>query len=568
MHLRLVFLLLMISSNAYATTYYVDTAGNNSNPGTQAQPFLTIQKGIDTATMPGDTICVNNGTYLGTWNKYGNPGTAGNPITLQNCQGGTVTVELGTRGTTWTSIGGNLYDSDNLVPSSVNNLVWRDTTWMGFGQANCADVDTQDEWCINAGELRVYSTTNPSGYTYRIGSGTIEIRNTSYFTIDGINFLYGGIILQIGYSTSNPTGATSNITVKNGEVAYGSTRLIRPIGSNAYPTTYITLDNMTVHTAKDPDGSNGHCIKFDSNEDGYHNTNAVVKNSEIYDCWLNGIQFSDGWQQGEFFNNLIYDISQKQAAAAAAIRCGDTFYCYIHDNELYGGASGRGTGIYLQELANPSYVYSNEIHGFASSGISIFKVIKTPGDLYIYNNLIHSNSTSGISIFDSTATKIYNNTFYNNAGYQLNITDVDALNVTIKNNIVMHTSTDFAMGLLSTNNVTEDHNIVYNSSSEIIAYDGTPYSLAAYKVVSGKGTGSLQTNPLLTSPTTDFTLTESSPARDAGTNVADVTTTDYTGDFRPQGSNFDIGAYEYPVPGYGMKSGAKLTGGAVFKGSA
>jgi len=62
--LRLVQLLaiLVVAANAPAATYYVAKNGNNSNPGTQAQPWLTIQKAADTL-VAGDTVYIKAGTY-------------------------------------------------------------------------------------------------------------------------------------------------------------------------------------------------------------------------------------------------------------------------------------------------------------------------------------------------------------------------------------------------------------------------------------------------------------------------------------------------------------------------
>ncbi|MGI0013501.1 MAG: DUF1565 domain-containing protein, partial [Nitrososphaera sp.] len=47
---------------ATAATYYVATNGRNSNAGTLAQPFLTINQGVS-VLKPGDTLYVRSGTY-------------------------------------------------------------------------------------------------------------------------------------------------------------------------------------------------------------------------------------------------------------------------------------------------------------------------------------------------------------------------------------------------------------------------------------------------------------------------------------------------------------------------
>ena len=47
-----------------AATYYVAPIGSDSNPGTKANPFKTIQKGADTV-VAGDTVIVKDGIYTG-----------------------------------------------------------------------------------------------------------------------------------------------------------------------------------------------------------------------------------------------------------------------------------------------------------------------------------------------------------------------------------------------------------------------------------------------------------------------------------------------------------------------
>ncbi|MBE9565226.1 MAG: right-handed parallel beta-helix repeat-containing protein [Proteobacteria bacterium] len=56
--------LLCLCGSAFATDYYVATDGDDGWPGTQAQPWATLQYAVDTIA-PGDTILVRAGTYVG-----------------------------------------------------------------------------------------------------------------------------------------------------------------------------------------------------------------------------------------------------------------------------------------------------------------------------------------------------------------------------------------------------------------------------------------------------------------------------------------------------------------------
>ncbi|MBB2946930.1 hypothetical protein FB565_006698 [Actinoplanes lutulentus] len=67
---------------ATATTFYVATTGSDSNAGTLAAPFATIQKAIG-AVAAGGTIAVRGGTHALTSNiQITKSGTAAAPITL------------------------------------------------------------------------------------------------------------------------------------------------------------------------------------------------------------------------------------------------------------------------------------------------------------------------------------------------------------------------------------------------------------------------------------------------------------------------------------------------------
>src|SRR3569832_130279 len=63
--------ILAAAGNAHATDYYVATTGADSNAGTMAAPFATLQKAVNTA-VAGDTVYIRGGTY-----KITTPATSG-----------------------------------------------------------------------------------------------------------------------------------------------------------------------------------------------------------------------------------------------------------------------------------------------------------------------------------------------------------------------------------------------------------------------------------------------------------------------------------------------------------
>lgn len=80
---------LLMAGTVSANTYYVATTGFDSNAGSQALPWLTIQHAVDTIAS-GDTIIVQPGSYAGC--RIGNSGTSGAVRTLKASAPGTVVI--------------------------------------------------------------------------------------------------------------------------------------------------------------------------------------------------------------------------------------------------------------------------------------------------------------------------------------------------------------------------------------------------------------------------------------------------------------------------------------------
>lgn len=70
----------LAASGLRAATYYVAKTGSDAAPGTQSQPFLTIQKAMKSA-QPGDTVLLGVGSYAENVNSVRN-GSSGSRIVL------------------------------------------------------------------------------------------------------------------------------------------------------------------------------------------------------------------------------------------------------------------------------------------------------------------------------------------------------------------------------------------------------------------------------------------------------------------------------------------------------
>ena len=64
MNARLLLALISVSSTASASTYHVATTGSDTNAGTAAAPFKTLQRASN-AVAAGDSVVIHAGTYTG-----------------------------------------------------------------------------------------------------------------------------------------------------------------------------------------------------------------------------------------------------------------------------------------------------------------------------------------------------------------------------------------------------------------------------------------------------------------------------------------------------------------------
>jgi hypothetical protein len=244
---------------------------------------------------------------------------------------------------------------------------------------------------------------------------------------------------------------------------------------------------------------------------------------------------------------------------------GTNDYIYIGYNDMGYGYQGRGFQIFGHEATDTldnCYIFNNYFHdnylntlalggGDDNNGID-YDYVK---NIYFYNNVVADTTNSFLSTFGSINTHgrfggnyyIYNNVFYH----------------TYPDNIAIHIAPETDLAVLKNNII---YSVDTNTNSYYSFTGNSPYINPGTHIILDTGhniyygeeagapaweTSTLRNNNpqfISANPTTwsDFQLQSTSPAIDAGTlSVSSVVTNDFLGISRPQGSGFDIGAYEY-----------------------
>ena len=236
------------------TNYYVAPNGNDNDPGTESQPWLTIQKAADTM-VAGDTVFIKQGTYYEQVTPL-NSGSAGNYITYTSYLGDSPTLD-GT-GVTLYSWSGLLeiyeleyliisglritnvgpYDNDNgiLVESShhiiLENNYTYNTTSSGIGVWDCTNItidNNEIELACNDGEQECISI---------VGTDIFEVKN---------NHIHDGGPGTIGGEGIDAKDGSSNGSIHDNYVHDIPDRLGIYVDSWATHTYNIEVYNNIVH---------------------------------------------------------------------------------------------------------------------------------------------------------------------------------------------------------------------------------------------------------------------------------------------------------------------------------
>lgn len=370
--------------------------------------------------------------------------------------------------------------------------------------------------------------------------------------------------------------------------------LIKPNGTDvalsissvsSTPKTYITIEGFIFECIRVTSA----CVQLTANADQTGVDHIRIINNEIMHAAGAAVFAPHGQYEAygyygagiiiarsnyvEVINNDIHDNGKTDFDHGA--------YCY-GDNNLYEGNrvyNNRGTGLKIgwagsskNNIIRNNIVYDNNnawkvnpAYGVKRQGRGIGTYFSS--GMKIYNNIIWGDHAAGIdATYGPVNAEIYNNTVYVNGstssgsygivvGGGKSSEPVDVISPVVRNNIVVQNNTNppsvynYAIHIAArTRNAIAENNLTFGRNPElhvdVNAANGGAFNPTVRNNIVNK-------DPQFVNLTGfDFHLKSTSPAINAGANIASLTF-DYSNGLRPQGGGMDIGAYEYggaPAP--------------------
>jgi hypothetical protein len=494
----------------FALTYYVSPTGTDSNPGTQVQPWRTIKKAANSMNG-GDTCIVQDGTYSDAL-TISRSGSSGNVITFQsqNKWGAIISnPQFSGAPILWhasTSYAVNDIRYPITLPDGYSGRYYTQTV------SSCTSGSSEPTW-----PTTLHNTVSDGTCTWRhdgVLTNTVTIYG-NYVKFDGFKFL------STTYYNGGGSGDPNTALVVN--------------GANCTITNCYFTRNTHINLLSRGDSNTITNNYFTDTEIGIvvAGTGYLVQNNEMYglkqispheDCDYMRFWGTNGIIRG---NKLWGYVSANQ---------GDSHTDCFQSFDASDGLSGWITNILIENNYCHSLQGGNvtDEHSQAGNGLivrnNVFKVtgyeVMNP---WCVNNFQFYNNTV---ILDRTHAYGH---------YPYCVTDAhpplkpDRCNVTctIKNNIFYQGCSQSMCGTTTGITYDCDYNLMYRD-------DYTFSKVGSHDVVN--------VDPLFVSvPLDDYQLRVGSPAINAGATLTGFST-DKNGATRPQGSAWDIGAYEYNDP--------------------
>jgi hypothetical protein len=507
------------------TAFYLDCSATSNGSGTQASPWNAFAIANNYEFQPGNQLLLNRGTTCNGMLQPRGSGSSGSPIIIDAYGTGAQPIINGGMNTAGILLANQQY-------WEINNLEIVGGNQNGVSiYANIDGVNLDHIYLRNLnvhGANWVPTTRDNSGEVYISSTGLHA--TMSDILIDGV--------------TAHDTTASEGIAIYAGGSAENSDLSDQDLGNN------ITVQNSIAHDV----GGDGILVMTASNV--LMQNNVTYHTGKCSAC--TGSTPGALWEWFCHTCTVQFNESYANSTWGQGYDGGDFDIDYYNTNNTVQYNYGHDTAGYcVSVFGAENYVDSDNIirYNVCSNNTQLANS-PDPGEILL-------NTWDGGSI---DGLQIYNNTFYWNPvtpGMAINTTWATVTNNSpdlIENNIIYGA----APGMMASSAPFTLSNNIYwttGSGSPDWQYNGTSYAdFASYQSGSGQDAGSMYTDPLLNNPTYDltgmptsaFTLQANSPAIGAGTNVCNgqsgcsMGAQDFFGNALPNGSGYNIGAYQGP----------------------
>ncbi len=358
-----------LAKAASESPYYVAPYGNNDNPGTLDEPWLTIQHAAQTL-VAGDTVYVMEGTY----NERvipANSGSAGSWITYAAYPGHTVTID-GTGLTLYWWYGVFQITNQNYIKVSGFRVINSD--WAGISAGGSCDHITIENCYTEATDgpgIYVRNTTNlvvDNNEVYNWGN-ELDHEGISIVGVNGFeikyNYLHDGHKEGIDIKGDTSVGAVANGSLHHNTVT-NCGNLGRGVG------IYIDAPPAGAHDidvySNEVYGNSAQAMALDS-EMGSTLSDINIYNNILYDSY-HALFFGTGatsFTNIKIINNTFYKFNVQTILIPAGV--GARFTNLIIRNNIHDNSAGSGYGIYFPDYdpANSDHIIDNNLFYQANS---------------------------------------------------------------------------------------------------------------------------------------------------------------------------------------------------------
>ena len=422
--LQLTVLAILFSLSLTAKEYHVSKTGNDSNPGTAALPFLTIQTAANKA-LPGDIITVHKGVYRERITPPRGGESENKRITYRAAEGEKVQIKGSEQITNWEKFKGTVWKA--TIPNSFfktynpyADLVKGD--WFNdkgrIHHTGEVYLNGKSLWEMEILEKvlnpkPVQDNFDPEGSTYTWHCEVDKANTYIYANFHDFDPNKELVEINVRRSCFYPKKNNINyITIRGFEMSQAATQWAPPtaeqiglIGTN-WSKGWI-IENNIIRNSKCSGITLGkHGDEFDNTSEnsaeGYIETikralqrgwskenigSHIVRNNTISDCEQTGICGSMGGIFSTIENNDIYNIWTKRmwtGAEMGGIKIHAAIDMLIKNNRL----KNCGRGIWLDWMNQGARVTGNLLYNNTSDDIF---VEVNHGPFLIDNNILLSN---------------------------------------------------------------------------------------------------------------------------------------------------------------------------------